>query len=823
MNSLKSFRVHGVGRFFAIGLVLFSLCAVSSSAFALGGAPAEPPPSQERPFLPVPQNARVSEITSTHFSIFWDLCGDHALYRIHVERVDPAPSQPRNYDIRVSEGSARVSGLAAGEGYRAWVQYLEEDGRSSGRSNVVRFRARPTAPSNVRLTAATRNTLSLAWNPGSAYGTGRFVYSLRLEPLSSGGRVREFPVYGESCRVDGLEANTQYRITIKTAGRESVVSREGNGNLSPSTEPLTVRTLRPVTASLENSSYTVSEGGTSVMVGVELSDSLDRASRLWLTQTLESAGARDIAYLKTPVHIPAGALSVEVPIFIIDDLLDEGDETFSLSLSVDPLSQDDVDISGTQTSQVTITDNDTLRVSISSNEMEAITEGEEASFTLSALNVSGTYFPTFSVPVTITHVDGSTEERLIEVTPAQRAGDSVSKTFSVYALADNTNNSGTLTVAPGPVSGFTAGSSASVSVLPTTLAVVRFAERQTSHLLREGGEGTTDSLVVVGGDGSEVSVSVVPEASTASTDDYATDTISVTLTTASSFNLPTITDDRIAEKQERFYLRLELPSESQGEVVLGTPARREVRIDDNEVFELSLAAEASSYLEAGSPNDGEILTAVVSDPALATNVGILLSESHNDSKRNLRLLGPLWVFPETPDENGLYRASATTRGYNAVTNLSDTANRLTVGIMPSPSFTVSGSPVTMDIRQADICEMGLERPFYQVERGVASVRVAVLFTRRPPRDILLTLRLQKKEGSLPENEISEIFDDSYSPGVVTRFTFGPLSPLRMEVDVPLAEIRGDDWDDIIRIKLEKAPGWGRIAWPYAFSKLIVEE
>ena len=168
----------------------------------------------------------------------------------------------------------------------------------------------------------------------------------------------------------------------------------------------------------------------------------------------------DFEALAGSVQAAAGATSVNIPVPILDDTLDERDETVMLTLK--PAAGYAVGAQKVHT--LTITDNDTPEISITGGPV--VTEGEDASFTLTA---SPAPFEDVSVKVTVAEngsfaIQGETGVRQVTV------GASGTATFTVSTMDDSeeeANGSVTATVESG--SGYAAArplaNSAAVAVI----------------------------------------------------------------------------------------------------------------------------------------------------------------------------------------------------------------------------------------------------------------------------------------------------------------------------------------------------------------------
>ncbi len=155
----------------------------------------------------------------------------------------------------------------------------------------------------------------------------------------------------------------------------------------------------------------------------------------------------DFRALSGSVQVAVGATSVNIPVPILDDALDERDETVMLTLK--PAAGYAVGAQKVHT--LTITDNDTPEISITGGPV--VTEGEDASFTLTA---SPAPFADLSVKVTVAENGSFVMQGEIGVRQVT-VGASGMATFTVSTTDDSeeeANGSVTATVESG--SGYTA-------------------------------------------------------------------------------------------------------------------------------------------------------------------------------------------------------------------------------------------------------------------------------------------------------------------------------------------------------------------------------
>ncbi|MCG8529044.1 MAG: hypothetical protein MI749_00095, partial [Desulfovibrionales bacterium] len=454
-----------------------------------------------------------------------------------------------------------------------------------------------------------------------------------------------------------------------------------------------------------------------------------------------------------------------------------------------------------------------------------------------AFNSSGLFFAPVPVKVLITHVDGSVEKRVITLTPGLGAGTNVEQRFSVCALADQTPDGGEMTLALDRDGQFTPGGNDQITlrVDPTTLPVVAFDAPNEEIRLTEGGMAS-DTLVLYNGVGGDTFfVQIQTEAGTATRDDFTPTPIVSELSAnwpRDSFNIPAIVDDGVAEEEESFEMKLVIPPRHEGQVVLGSPARRRVFIEDNDVLELSITPNASSFQE-GTQDPGMTLRARTTDPTgLVTPTwvrhGFYLNESMGLGILSTR---GSWManWSETSDENGDYTSSFVIQNgwsYAPKMGLSTESTVHEIRLLPQEGYTLAedqGGRITIT-HNPNIIKAGLERPVYTVRRGAHSLRVAVLLTKRPEQTQRLRLRLRAQRPNASNSSMPDFSLDmgAFEDFSIATATVTPDSPLRVEVDIPLSALGAFDWDkDLVVMPIKD--DWAQWAPQYTLSRIIVTD
>ncbi|WP_202868717.1 PQQ-dependent sugar dehydrogenase [Kribbella antibiotica] len=178
-----------------------------------------------------PSNLVVSNIKSNAATFTWAAASDNvAVTRYEINRGGNVLKV-----VDANTLSATVDTLTANTAYDISVGAFDAAGNASQQSNVVAFTTPgsgdtqpPTAPTNLRSTGVSVNSVSLAWNAStdnSGSIAGYDVYQGTAKVASTGSLTTT---------VTGLAANTNYTFTVK--------ARDPDSNASAASNALTVKT-----------------------------------------------------------------------------------------------------------------------------------------------------------------------------------------------------------------------------------------------------------------------------------------------------------------------------------------------------------------------------------------------------------------------------------------------------------------------------------------------------------------------------------------------------------------------------------------------------
>ena len=288
----------------------------------------------------------------------------------------------------------------------------------------------------------------------------------------------------------------------------------------------------------------------------------------------------DFEALSGSVQVAAGATSVDIPVSILDDTLDERDETVILRLK----SAAGYSVGAQKVHTLTITDNDMPEIRITTG-APAVTEGEDASFTLTA---SPAPFADLSVKVTVAEsgafaAPGEIGVRTVTVDASGTA------TFAVSTTDDSVDEAnGSVTATVGGGSGYV------VAPSPANSATVAVEDNDTPEAIFA--EGSSDAAEDAGVWNVTINLSPAPHAplslaylvggTATSGDDFEALSGSVQVAAgATSVNIPvTILDDTLDERDETVMLTLK-PAAG---YAVGSQKVHTLTITDNDTPEISI-------------------------------------------------------------------------------------------------------------------------------------------------------------------------------------------------------------------------------------------
>lgn len=195
-----------------------------------------------------PRNVDVSDIDKTTATVTWDEAIDNVGvtgYNIYLGDSEEA----LNGEELVTDRSYKLENLDAGTSYTVSVEAVDAAGNKSDKASADFTTVRdgdvtpPSAPTGLKVDEKTDESITVSWT-ASTDNTGVTGYKVFVD-----GKEKA-DVTGTECTVKGLEAGTEYTVSVKAYDAE--------GNESEASEEVTVTTLSD-NCSLVDSMYMTDE------------------------------------------------------------------------------------------------------------------------------------------------------------------------------------------------------------------------------------------------------------------------------------------------------------------------------------------------------------------------------------------------------------------------------------------------------------------------------------------------------------------------------------------------------------------------------------
>ena len=522
------------------------------------------------------------------------------------------------------------------------------------------------------------------------------------------------------------------------------------GATSAATVSITDDDDPPVTASFEQSSYTVAEGST-VEVTVTLSLDPERTVEIPITTT-DQDGATGADYSVVPANVTfdSGDTQKTVTFTATQDAEDDDGESVKLAFGTLP---NGVTAGTPGETTVSITDDDVPSVTVSF-EQAAYTVAEGGSVTVS-VTLSADPERTVEIPIAKTNLGGASESDYSGVPASvEFSSGETSKSFSFSAAADNLEDSGeSVRLSLGtPPAGVVAGATdeATVSILnqsPQNTLTVRFEAGAST--VSEGGT-TTVTVILSTAPGSEV---VIPLKSTnlggATDSDYSG--VPATLTfgssdTEKSFTF-TATDD--AEDDDDEIVNIGFGTLPNG-VTAGTPGEATVSITDDDVPSVTISFEQAEYTVA----EGSSVTVSVTlsaDPERTVEIPITTTDQDGATGADYSGV-PVNVTFNSGDTQQTFTFTATQDAEDD----DDESVKLAFGTLPNGVTAGTPGETTVSITDDDVpsVTVSFEQAAYTVAEG-GSVTVSVTLSADPERTVEIPIA-KTNLGGASESDYSGV-------------------------------------------------------------------
>ncbi len=350
-----------------------------------------------------------------HVQLSWDDAENPSIRRWEVQRKSGAGNYGGWTPITVSTTRHRVSGTVSGLDngtlYGFKVRAVNSSGAStaSAEASATPGSGAPSAPSGLTATPG-NGRVTLSWRPLGDSSVTKWQVRRKASsaswPTTSGGGWSDIGGSGASTAshaVTGLTNGTSYDFEVRA------VNEVGNGGASAISSTPTTLTVRGVTVPRsveigESAGFAVVRITAEAAFGEAVTFNVSYGSTS-TTRDNDATGASNPANgdydndAVASVMFNATETTKDIRIPITNDLVDEGDETFTVTISSSG-SLPEGFVLGSSTTTVTIAEDDVKRVTVSTDFLR-IVEGGAGTYTV-ALETQ----PTGDVSVTVSGAGG---------------------------------------------------------------------------------------------------------------------------------------------------------------------------------------------------------------------------------------------------------------------------------------------------------------------------------------------------------------------------------------------------------------------------------
>lgn len=198
-----------------------------------------------------PKNVNVSDIDKTTATVTWDEAIDNVGVKGYNIYLGDGKN-PLNAEELVTDRSYKLEDLDAGTGYTVSVQAVDAAGNKSDQASADFTTVRdgditpPSAPTGLKVDERTDESITVSWT-ASTDDTGVTGYKVLVNGQEKAD-VKE-----TVCQITGLEAGTEYTVSVKAYDAE--------GNTSEASEELAVTTMSANCSLIESMYMTDEENG----------------------------------------------------------------------------------------------------------------------------------------------------------------------------------------------------------------------------------------------------------------------------------------------------------------------------------------------------------------------------------------------------------------------------------------------------------------------------------------------------------------------------------------------------------------------------------
>ena len=541
--------------------------------------------------------------------------------------------------------------------------------------------------------------------------------------------------------------------SVKLGFGSSLPPRVTAGSPAETTVSITDDDVPSVTASFEQSSYTVAEGS-SETVKVKLSADPERTVTIPLLRVNQGgASAQDYSNVPGNVVFNSGETEKTFTFTAASDNVDDDGESVRVSFGTLPDRVSAGTYSGTT---VSITDDDVPSVTVSFEESSyTVAEGNGVTV---KVKLSADPERTVTIPITNTNQGGaSASDYSVPNNVVFNAGDT-EKTFGFSATQDTVDDDGesvTLGFGSSLPTGITVGipAEATVSITDDDVPSVTVSFEESSYTVAEGGSETlkvklsadpertvTIPVTATGQDGASAADYSVPASVVFSSGD-----------TEKTFSF-SATQDTVDDDGES--VKLGFGSSLPAGVTVGSTDETTVSITDDDVPSVTVSFEQASYTVAEGSSE-TLKLKLSADPERTVEVPISTTDMDWASSSDYSIAPQTVVF-NSGDTEKTFSFSAT----------DDTENddgervRLNFGALPPRVSSASPSQAVVSITDDDVpsVTVSFEEVSYTVAEG-NSVAVKVVLSANPERTVTIPLTKTNQGGatasdySVPNNVV----------------------------------------------------------------------
>ena len=362
-----------------------------------GPVPQQQAPPQQQAQSTPPAKPHIDAVLNVHGGVYLYLCetascgpSDASIVSWRTQyRLSTATSWtdgPRIDDAAAPSRNLYIGGLVSGQSYQFRVRAVNNAARSSPWSNASSAQAvswsnpqQPNPPVHVRVTPGP-SALSLSWDPPAHLGNADTIsgYEYRYRKTTEQQWVSSATIR-TSATIAGLSGSTAYQLQIRVYYFDS----SGTRQVGRWTHALTATTLAASQTFTLPAAASGTEGGTAPIITIILGQAAPAngvSLSLTAAYTGQTATSADVLSMQTSLNIMEGQTVITATIPLVDDDIDEDDESFVITATSSTTGWSRHSASPAQI-VVTIVDDDTAGITVNPTMLD-IQEGGSATYTV---------------------------------------------------------------------------------------------------------------------------------------------------------------------------------------------------------------------------------------------------------------------------------------------------------------------------------------------------------------------------------------------------------------------------------------------------------